>query len=101
MNDDEISLLREQNDLMVAVCAALTPPTPPPPEDPPARMTDADYLADLANIAAGRRADAFRQRQIVPGGSATPPGPDTVRRGDAAAYLQNIGAIAAGRVKVT
>ncbi len=77
----------------VAVLAVLNPSAAgpvveaPPPAPTPPRMTDADYLANLSDIAAGRR-DRARRRQIVPG-SAMPPGPDTVSRTDAAGFVAN------------
>jgi hypothetical protein len=87
-------------DQIAAIQAALSPPPTPPPvaePPPPAPLSDREFVDDLANIAAGRR-DAFHQRQIVPGGSATPPEP--VSRRDTVSYLRNLEAIAAGKVRV-
>jgi hypothetical protein len=92
-------------DQIAAIQAALYPPPTPPPvaePPPPTRMSEAEFLAALPDIAAGRR-DPFegaRQRQIVPGGSATPPGPDGVSRRDPAAFLSSLASIAAGKMRV-
>jgi hypothetical protein len=72
----------------------------PEPTTPPARLSDADFLRDLSSIAAGRRSpvEAARQRGVVPGGAATPPG--AIDRHDPAQFLQHLSSIAAGKTQV-
>jgi hypothetical protein len=104
MNAAEAFLAMLTPEQQLAVHGALfpAPPTAPPvTEDPPppARMTDAEFIADLANIAAGRRAEGMRQRGIIPGGSAALP-PAEISRRDSSALLANLAEVASGQVKV-